>query len=274
MTGSRDAAWREAIEYLDAKNEWHAAHLLRVRLDTHRDEETASFFESADADLAAQWRTTHSDAGYYLRRLAETRARYSELVREVDEVRDVLQRNRRWHRRYEWRIGTEGSDEMRRAERGFRVSCSHNGEFSAEFATFAEAYEGLHVLSALQKHLFYALGWPDYDRAPEPSEADELAYDYLLRLLHEARDDPAAGGTASEADGTRRVVRASTRTWGDDGDTVPVFEFSASTGSLAMAATAPTPERAAEYLGVYVRLQRDLAAVLEWRWLAGTNQAK
>ena len=119
------------------------------------DERFAKSLESGDSNAAEQWRLAHSDSGLYLRRLAELRARNVDLVKRVDSVQSALARTGRWEESYEWRIATDGTESIEVLPgRGFRAVAAHHGTFVAEFASFAETYEALDVLSKLQKDLF------------------------------------------------------------------------------------------------------------------------
>jgi len=196
---------------------------------------------------AARFREYASDAGVYLLDLAETEARTSSFVDHVVEVRSAVERDGRWSETDEWRISTTGTDTLEALPGdGFRAICDHHGRFSGDFATFGEAFEAMHVLGRIQKHLFYALGWASDLRRPRE---DDDGYAYLYRLSREARAE-----TPPEPDGRlRRSERG--------------VEVEVRTRSLSMSAATPTVERAAEFAGVYERLQADLARILDWRWL-------
>jgi hypothetical protein len=196
---------------------------------------------------AARFREYASDAGVYLLDLAETEARTSSFVQQVLEVREAVERDGRWSETDEWRISTTGTEAIEALPGGgFRATCDHHGTFGCDFATFGEAFEAMHVLGRIQQHLFYALGWASDLRRPRE---DDDRYAYLYRLSCEARAEPLP-----EPD---RRFRSSERG----------VEVEVRTRSLSMSAAAPTLERAAEFAGVYERLQADLALILEWRWL-------
>jgi hypothetical protein len=200
---------------------------------------------------ATRFRDYASDAGVYLLDLAEVAARTSSFVRQVLEVREAVERDGRWGETVEWRISTTGTEAIEGLPTGgFRVRCDYHGTLGGDFATFGEAFEAMHVLGRIQQHLFYALGWASDLRRPR---ADDDQYAYLYRLAREARAEPLPelGGR----------LRSSTRPWGD------AVEAEVCDRSLSMSAAAPTLERAAEFAGVYERLQADLARILDWRWL-------
>jgi hypothetical protein len=48
---------------------------------------------------------------------------------------------------------------------------------------------------------------------------------------------------------------------------VPVIELEVRSRSFSMRAESPTVDRAAEFAGIYLRLQHDLQRALEWAWL-------
>jgi hypothetical protein len=64
-----------------------------------------------------------------------------------------------------------------------------------------------------------------------------------------------------------RSFRRATRPWGEGRKEVPVVELEVRDGSLSMRGASPTVERAAEFAGIYERLQADLRSILAWSWL-------
>jgi hypothetical protein len=83
------------------------------------------------------------------------------------------------------------------------------------------------------------------DDPEQPREYDGDA-PYLERLSREALADGLGRGISKRGD---------------------AYEVAVQTRSFTMKTTSPTQERAAEFAGIYRRLQSDLARVLEWDWL-------
>jgi len=229
--------------------------------------ELAGLYESSGhAEDAERARRDATDAGLYLHELAELEGRTVDVVATAERIRTAAEADGRWAEEYEWRIGTAGTDAIEVLPgRGFRALVDHHGTFEAGFATFAEAYEAMRVLSQIQKDLFYAVGWnawADCGRLTERDpprrrreEDERLAY--LYRLSQEARAESIP----------ERAFTRSTRPWGDDGEDVPVFEFDVRERSFSMRGVSPTLERASEFAGIYERLRADLELILEWKWL-------
>jgi hypothetical protein len=232
-------------------------------------------------DLEALLADIGSDAFQYLDDAATTRDRCRQLIDRLREVQANLERAGRWEEFYEWRIATDGTDRLEKlATDRYRAWSDHHGIFTAEFKTFAEAFEALTVLSEIQKDLFYAVGWsswvdwgqmnPDDPPAERGEEDEELTY--LRRLSSEARArarelqpevaielDRVGRWTAEASAGRPRVSRAVIR--GDDG-----FAVESSSRTLSLSTEAPTLGRALEFLGIYEQLPADLEHHLHWAW--------
>jgi hypothetical protein len=226
----------------------------------------------ADAERA---RGDAGDAGLYLNELATLgEERESVFLRRIEGVRASLEREARWSESDEWRIGTVGTDAIEALPGGYRAVTDHHGTFSGDFETFAEAYEAMTVLGAIQRDLFYAVGWSSWagwhrltqDDPPRSRREDDQRLEYLYRLSRAARDE-AVPELGDELVVGRRSFRRSTRPWGDDRGDVPVVEVEVRERSLSMSCASPTVERAAEFAGIYERLQDDLRVILGWRWI-------
>lgn len=226
----------------------------------------------ADAERA---RRDAGDAGLYLNELAMLgEERESVFLARIEAVRASLERDGRWSESDEWRIGTVGTDAIEAIDDGFRAVTEHHGTFSADFETFAEAYEAMTVLGAIQKDLFYAVGWSSWagwhrltpDDPPRPRREDDQRLEYLYRLSREARAE-AVPELGEEFVVGRRSFKRSTRPWGDEHAEIPVVEVEVRERSLSMQCASPTVERAAEFAGIHGRLVDDLRVILDWRWL-------
>jgi hypothetical protein len=216
--------------------------------------------ELAEAQRA---RRGAGDAGLYLDELAVVEQRQADFLRRVEVVRSTLDRDGRWSEANEWRIATGGTEAIEATGSGFRIVVDYHGTFTGDFATFAEAYEATSVLGSIQKDLFYAVGWSSWEGRPRE---DDKRLEYLYRLAREARAE-AVPALDDELVAGRRTFRRSAKPWGEDGADVPVVEVEVRDRSLLMRCASPTVERAAEFAGIYERLQADLASILDWRWL-------
>ena len=262
-------ALRLALAFVDGR--------LRLALANDPDPERSS------RDIDELLADIRSDAFHYLHdRAATTRDRYSSFIRLTTEVAAEVETAGRWEEQYEWRIATEGRHLLERVgAAGYRARTEDHGIFEAEFASFAEAYEAVHVFSTIQHDLFYALGWDSWagrrqmepgDPPGEPEPVEE-EHAYLVRLSDEAR-----AGAASLA-GSVEAALAEGRPWSepaslreltidrDVGRDGPWYRVAVSCRSLVMTGHSPTVERALEFGGIYARLQADLAHYLEWEWL-------
>ena len=112
----------------------------------------------------------------------------------------------------------------------------------------------MQVLFSLQTTLFYSVGWSTWAGRSRPRNDPEC---YLRQLSKAARADPAPPGSIVE-------VRAD---WSDIG---LAYRVVVERGSLRMKDDAVTSERAAEFAGIYARLQADLVEMLDWRPLSST----
>jgi hypothetical protein len=225
----------------------------------------------ADAERA---RRDAGDAGLYLHELAMLgEERKVDFLRRIEIVRASLERDGRWSEWWEWRIATGGTDAIEALPGGFRVVTDHHGTFTGDFEAFAEAYEAMTVLGQIQRGLFYAVGWSAWadwhrltqDDPPRPRREDDERLEYLYRISREARAEAVPEVGEELVVGRRRFTR-STRPWGEGGE-VPVVEVEVRERSLAMYCASPTLDRAAEFAGIYERLQDDLRVILGWTWL-------
>lgn len=135
---------------------------------------------------------------------------------------------------------------------GFTATTTAHGEFSATFRAFPEAYEAMSVFFQLQTALFYAVGWSTWPgtgkKLPRPRNLGER---YLQKLSKAARADASPPGS---------IERVPVE-WGDTGFAYRVL---VERGSLRMTGDAADEARAAEFAGVYARLQADLLKILLW----------
>jgi hypothetical protein len=170
----------------------------------------------------------------------------------VDEIRAAVEEHGFWHDESEWRIGTVGGRRIERVPGGFTATATAHGAFSATFRTFPEAYEAQSVFFQLQTALFYAVGWstwPGSDKKlPRPRNLGER---YLQKLSKAAR------ASASPPGSIERVPAE----WSDTGFAYRVL---VERGSLRMTDDAVDEARAAEFAGIYARLQDDLVRILLW----------
>jgi hypothetical protein len=264
--------FNDAIELLEDHGELSAASLLKRELEPEDDESIAQFIEQGDSEMARRWRLQRSDAGLYLNRTAKTEGRMAPLAALLSEVRAKLEEEGRWEQAEEWRIATDGTMRLERDSDGqYKAWTDHHGVFTGCFQTFPEAYEAAHVFRAVQIDLYYAIGWSSWER---PGADPERRYRYLARLAQEARADeeiPRTKVAELLEDGqewTKTGVSVWTDEWTDwDGDCKPNVSFAVTNRTLRMESESPTLERALEFMGLFRRLQSDLAAVLEWRWL-------
>jgi hypothetical protein len=186
-----------------------------------------------------------------LNELATVAGRSSSFIAWVDEIRSALEEQGFWEDVSEWRISTAGSQRLERVDGGFAATTTAHGRFSATFSTFPEACEAMSVLWHLQTTLFYAVGWSSW-AAQKLSRPRDDAERYLQKLAKAARSDTSHGGSI-----TRVAVD-----WSDTGF---AYRVVVERGSLRMTTDAVDPARAAEFAGIYARLQDDLIEMLDWR---------
>jgi hypothetical protein len=186
-----------------------------------------------------------------LTELARVDDRASRFLVWADEIRGAVESQGAWEDTSEWRISTVGTRRIERVAEGYAATATAHGEFSSAFATFPEAYEAMLVLFSLQTTLFYSVGWSTWagQTRSQPRNDPER---YLRQLSKAARADPSPPGSIVE-------VRAD---WSDTG---LAYRVVVERGSLRMTDDAVTPERAAEFAGIYARLQADLVEMLDWR---------
>jgi hypothetical protein len=226
-----------------------------------------------------RWRSqTSDDATDYLTRIVGFGGA-ALAIEEAVEAEGV------WEDSYEWRMATDGTDRIERGSGGYAVTATHHGTFTAAFESLAEALDALGVLSKIQKDLFYALGWASWagpgrlsaDDPPRRGVRPDERFRYLVRLSEEAQsgdDLPAAeigeiiaqgGRWNDQADVERSVWINRWTDW--DGAQRTSIAYAVSHRSLRLEADSPTLERAVEFIGIFRRLQADLARVLKWHWL-------
>jgi hypothetical protein len=170
----------------------------------------------------------------------------------IDEIRAAVDDRGFWHEEDEWRISTVGGRRIERVANGFTATTTAHGEFSATFRAFPEAYEAMSVFFQLQTTLFYAVGWSTWPgtgkKLPRPRNLGER---YLQKLSKAARADASPPGS---------IERVPVE-WGDTGFAYRVL---VERGSLRMTGDAADEARAAEFAGIYARLQADLLKILLW----------
>ncbi len=247
---------------------------------------------SAGDDIDTLLEHIRSDAYRYLQDAAMGRDRYSSFYAVTAKMAAQVESSGRWESEYEWRMATEGRQLLEKLDESrYRARTEDHGIFEADFASFGEAYEAVHVFVNIQHDLLWAVGWASWaapdrmepgdpptvelDRSEvdnEDEESEQANYEYLARLSGEAQSDAAtlvADVTAalrerqewSDTVTLNRVVVARSIRAGRR------HEVEASCRSLTMSASSPTAERALEFAGIYARLQDDLAHYLEWEWL-------
>jgi hypothetical protein len=186
-----------------------------------------------------------------LNEMATIRDRPTRFLVWLDEVRTAVEEHGVWHEESEWRIGTVGGERLDRVPEGYRATTTAHGEFSATFRTFPEAYEAMSVFHQLQTTLFYAIGWSTWrgGKLPRPRNLGER---YVQRLSRAARAETSPRGTITQV----------SVDWGDTGFAYRVL---VERGSFRMTVDAVDESRAAEFAGIFARLQEDLLKMLDWR---------
>jgi hypothetical protein len=181
-------------------------------------------------------------------------------------------------RTYEWRIGTDTTERIESVGSRYRAITSCDASFVANVGTLPLAIESLHVLSAIQRDLFYTVGWPSWagwnrlepsGRVRQVTSAPEHAY--LARLSAEAveRYRPRWAeisavledeGIWNSADARTRI--STTQTW-PEGPQV-VYEVTIESDQLSMVSASPAVERATQFAGIYEALQADIPRLFRW----------
>lgn len=255
---------------------------MRKRKRKNEEQRVAEFLEQHGfADEAQRMAMVWSDAGRYLSERAEASGRTRGFISNAGAMEQALLERGVWQETYEWRISTDGTDKIEALPDGFRVSVDHHGDWTVVFESFAEALEALHVLSAIQKDLFWIAGWSSWagrgrmkpgDPAREHEEAEEPGNRerYLTQLSIQARgaNELAESSIRHALDNgapwsdhfafEERVYERSlaTHEWEDwDGTRKTLLAFTVANDSMKMEAKSPTIERAAEFMGIFVRLQ-------------------
>lgn len=256
-----------------------------MRRRRKRAEEMAAFFErGGDTKLARWWRVAHTDAGEYLLARADAIGRLSEVASKTESILASLGPKAAWETSYEWRIGTDGTDRLEKfGPKRFRATTTHHGEFSVEAKRYGVALEALQVLGSIQKDLFYTVGWSGWAGPgrlhPEDPVRDrtwDSKHPYLERIakaaisestktladVERARVENGSWEDNVELDGRliRRRFASAAAEWAHG----PVVQVTVESGTLVTRCEAPTAERALEFGGIFVRLHRDIPAVLEW----------
>ena len=197
-------------------------------------------------------RTVRSLPYRALDEMATIRDRPSRFLVWVDEIQTAVEEHGFWHDESEWRISTVGGRRIARVPDGYTARTTAHGDFSATFRTFPEAYEAMSVFFQLQTTLFYAVGWstwPAERRLPRPRNAGER---YIQKLSKAARGQAEPPGS---------IARVSVD-WSDTGF---AYRIVVERGSLRMSDDAVDSARAAEFAGIYARLQDDLLRILQWQ---------
>jgi hypothetical protein len=239
----------------------------RLLLRKARVEKLARRIEEWAPAAASRLRDVRSDAGTYLFECAEWSDRASLLVENIAEVDASIERQGFWQREYEWRIGTPGSERIEESPGGYLVTTTCHGIFTAAVDSIQVAVEAKQVLAAIQKDLFYAIGWSSNEAGPRRSGREA----YLVRLSTESnrRFRPRLSEINAEVDERAAWQEDCTRirrgTWPDwDHTEKPVYEVTVENGRLSMSCQAPTLDRAAEFAGIYQFLEADISRLLEW----------
>jgi hypothetical protein len=197
-------------------------------------------------------RTVRSLPYKVLDEMARIGDRPSRFLVWLDDVRTAVEEHGVWEEEAEWRISTVGGRRIARVPEGYATTTTAHGEFSATFRTFPEAYEAMDVFFQLQTTLFYAVGWstwPAESKLRRPRDARER---YLQKLAKAARAETTPPGSI-----TKVPVD-----WNESG---VAYRVVVERDSLRMTDDAVDPTRAAEFAGIYARLQEDLLRILDWR---------
>ena len=263
------------------------------RRKSRQDRIIKTFADAGFPEFANKMATVWSDAGQYLSTCAHVDERVRTYADRVESIQQSLRQRGSWEQTWEWRISTVGTEKIEAKQGAYSTSVDHHGVWTASFATLAEALEAVHVLSTVQRNLFRVVGWSSWagkgqldptDPVSSSKQADKehgFRATYLERLSREAREvEELPVKTISDllSRGERwsdrfefagrdleRFVFTDTYTdW--DGSTKTHIRYGVVNRTMRMESNSPTPERAREFMGIFMRLQRDLADVLEWRW--------
>ena len=234
---------------------------LRELQKARRLEGIARVLEVTDPAGARRWRLATSDAGTYLLERARWKGPVSDLLERAADVEMSIERTGAWEEYDEWRIGTVSTHRIEKAGLGFRASTECGGVFVATVSSLPKALEAIHVLFALERDLFYEVGWSSWAgrRQREPG-AEEMSLDdaegeepYLARISREA-----VRGEVERSSGT--TIRATTVDWLEG----PAYEVVVESGHLSMRCVSPTTARANQFAGIFEAVQADLAALFDW----------
>jgi hypothetical protein len=236
------------------------ARLRRLR-KARRLERIARILDGADPEAAGRWRHATSDAGEYLLERARSKGHVSDLLERAADVEASIERTGAWDEYNEWRIGTVSTNRIERAGLGYRATTECDGVYAATVGSISKALEAIQVLSALQRDLFYEVGWASWagrrqmtpgvgEMNLDDAEGDEL---YLARISREAVRDEVA-----RSSGTK--VHRTSVDWLDG----PAYEVVVKSGNLSMTCVSPTMERASQFAGIFRAVQDDIAGLFDW----------
>jgi hypothetical protein len=133
--------------------------------------------------------------------------------------------------------------------------------YAATVRSIPMALEAIQVLFALQRDLFYEVGWASWAgrRQPEPEEGEANLDDaegdepYLARISREA-----VRGEVERSRGT--TIRRTSVDWLDG----PAYEVVVESGNLSMTCVSPTMARANQFAGIFEVVQADIARLFDW----------
>jgi hypothetical protein len=236
------------------------ARLRRLR-KARRLEKIARILDSSDPEAASRWHHATSDAGMYLLERAKSKGHVSDLLERAADVEASIEHTGAWEEYNEWRMGTVSTNRIERAGLAYRATTECGDVYAATVGSIPKALEALQVLSALQRDLFYEVGWASWAgrRQMTPGE-DEVDLDnaegdqpYLARISRKA-----VRGEVERSAGT--TIRRTSADWLDG----PAWEVIVESGNLRMTCVSPTPERASQYAGIFEAVQADIAGLFDW----------
>ena len=234
---------------------------LRRLRKARRLEQIARILELSDPEAASRWRHSTSDIGEYFIEKARSKGHVSDLLERAADVQASIEHTGKWEDYNEWRIGTVSTNRIERAGVGYRASIECDGAYAATVRSLPMALEALQVLSALQRDLFYEVGWASWagrrQITPGKEEVDlgnaEGDQPYLARISR-----MAVHGEVDRSSGT--TIRRTSVDWLDG----PAWEVVVEHGNLRMTCITPTPERANQYAGIFEAVQADIAGLFDW----------
>lgn len=234
---------------------------LRRLRKARRLEQIARILELSDPEAASRWRHATSDAGQYFIEKARSTGHVSDVLERAADIEASIERAGAWEEYNEWRIGTVSTNRIDRAGLAFRATTECDGVYAAKVGSIPKALEALQVLAALQRDLFYEVGWASWagrrQMTPGEGEVDlddaEGDEPYLARISREA-----VRGRVERLLGT--TIRLTSVDWLDG----PAWEVVVDRGDLRMTCVSPTPERANQYAGIFEAVQADIAGLFDW----------